>query len=108
MMSKYVQIVDFISNLVEKYERDDRDLPVFEEHLATLRNKLGTNGYTYLQVRDGTNIEIVKVSASNGTLLVTRGQENTTATAFPKGSCVEWKLTTSAVRDIVCQMDCCP
>lgn len=107
-MPKYVQVVDFISNLTEKFAKDDRDLPIFAEHLVSLANKLGNGGYTYLQVRDGTNIEIVKVSADNGRLLVTRGQENTEATTFPKGSCIEWKLTTTAVRDIVCQMDCCP
>ena len=107
-MTKYVQVVDFISNLTEKYTKDDRDLPIFPEHLALLANKLGNGGYTYLQLRDGTNIEIIKVSANNGNLLVTRGQEITKATTFPKGSCIEWKLTTSAVRDIVCQMDCCP
>ena len=89
-MSKYVQVVDFISNLTEKYTKDDRDLPIFPEHLVALTNKLGNGGYTYLQLRDGTNIEIVKVFASDGKLLVTRGQENTEATTFPKGSCIEW------------------
>lgn len=104
----YKQSVDFISNLTDKFEATDTDLPIFEEHLAKLRNVLGTAGYTFLQIKDGTNIEIIKVKETNGNLSVTRGLEQTTPTTFPKGSCVMWVLTSSAVRDIVCQMDCCP
>ena len=104
----YKQIVDFISNLTEKYEDTATDLPIFEEHLSKLRAVLGTSGYTYLQIKDGTNVEIVKVQANNGNLSVVRGLEQTSATTFPKGSCITWVMTSSAVRDIVCQMDCCP
>lgn len=106
--SYYKQSVDFISNLTDKFEATDTDLPIFDEHLAKLQNVLGSAGYTYLQIKDGTNIEIIKVQETNGNLSVTRGLEQTTPTTFPKGSCVMWVLTSSAVRDIVCQMDCCP
>ena len=104
----YVQMVDFISNLTEKYADVDKDLPIFEEHVGILKEKLGANGYTYLMIKDGTNIEIIQVKSNDGNLSVTRGLEQTTTKTFPKGSCVKWALTSSAVRDIVCQMDCCP
>ena len=104
----YKQIVDFISNFTDKYEDTATDLPIFEEHLSKLRSVLGASGYTYLQIKDGTNVEIVKVQSNNGNLSVVRGLEQTTPTTFPKGSCIMWAMTSSAVRDIVCQMNCCP
>lgn len=104
----YRQIVDFISNLTDKYEDTATDLPIFEEHLSKLRSVLGTSNYTYLQIKDGTNVEIIKVQSNDGNLSVVRGLEQTSATTFPKGSCITWVMTSSAVRDIVCQMDCCP
>lgn len=104
----YVQIIDFISNITDKFADTDTDLPLHEEHLAKLRSRLGQSGYTYLQIKDGTNLEVVKVSSVGGSLIVVRGLEQTVAATFPKGSCVQHVLTATAVRDIVCQMDCCP
>ena len=104
----YVQIVDFISNLTEKFADVDTDLPIHEQHLSKLRERLGMSNYTFLQIKDGSNVEIIKVSSFGGKLSVTRGLETTVAKTFPKGSCVQHILTSTAVRDIVCQMDCCP
>lgn len=105
---KYVQIIDFLSNLVDKFADVDTDLPIHEQHLSKLKSRLGDNGYTYLQIKDGTNLEIIKVVSQNGTLSVVRGLEQTIPKTFPNGSCVQHILTATAVRDIVCQMDCCP
>ena len=104
----YIQIVDFVSNLIDKFTDTDTDLPIYEEHLSKLRNRLSVSGYTYLTISDGTNLEIIKVQSANGYLSVVRGLEQTTPHTFPKGSVVKWAMTSSAVRDIVCQMDCCP
>lgn len=104
----YVQIIDFISNLTAKLADTDTDLPIHEQHLALLRQRLGKDGYTYLQIKDGVFTEIIKVAMNGDKLLVTRGLEVTEAKTFPIGSCVQHVLTASAVRDIVCQMDCCP
>jgi hypothetical protein len=107
-MAKYVQVLDFVSNLTEKYEDTDIDLPVYPEHVAMLKQRLGSDGYTYLQLRDGYNTEVIKVAIVSGNLIVTRGVELTKAKVFPKGSLINWVMTSSAVRDIVCQMPCCP
>lgn len=107
-MTKYVQVAGFRSQLVDKLADVDTDLPIFEQHLTQLRNRLSANGdYTFLKVLDGTNIEYIRVENNDG-LLVTRGLEQTNPTTFPVGSCVSWELTPTAVRDIVCQMPCCP
>ena len=54
---------------------------------------LPTAGYFYTTIRSGALREVVKVTKVTGdTLTVERGLDNTTAQAFPTGSCleVEW------------------
>lgn len=104
----YEQYVGFISNLTDKLADVDTDLPIHEQHLALLRNRITDGKYTFLKILDGTNVEYIKVSNTGGALSVERGLELTTPTTFPVGSCVKWELTPTAVIDIVCQMACCP
>lgn len=108
MLQKYVGIVGFKSTLVAKLADIDADLPVFEEHLSALRARLGATGYTYLEVKDGYNTEIIKVMSVCGNIEIERGLESTDPHTFPKGSYIGWAMTPSAIRDIVCQMECCP
>lgn len=107
MNATYEQFAGFISNLVEKYADVDTDLPIHEQHIAALRNRITDGKYTHLKLFDGTNIEYIKVSNTGGALVVERGIELTTPKTFPVGSCVKWELTPTAVRDIICQMECC-
>lgn len=104
----YIGIAGFISNLVEKYQDTNRGLPIAEEHKGLLLSRLGYGGYTYLEIMDGTQIEYIKVSNISGELVADRGLETTEPKTFPIGSCVKWVLTPMAVRDIICQMECCP
>lgn len=104
----YEQYAGFISNLIAKLGDNDKDLPIYEEHIALLKNRLANDKYTYLKILDGTNIEYIKVSNVNGSLVIERGYELTSPKTFPVGSCVKWEITPTAVRDIVCQMSCCP
>lgn len=105
----YIQIIDFNSKLIEKLDKVDTDLPVFEEHLSKLKSRLGDKNHTYLIIKDGSlNSEIIKVLTQDGKLSIIRGLEQTDATTFPKGACVTHILTSTAVREIVCQMECCP
>lgn len=108
MSNTYEQYAGFISNLTDKLADIDTDLPIHEQHLALLRSRLNGGKYTFLKILDGTHIEYVKVINQNGNLYLERGKELTTPTTFPVGSCVKWELTPTAVRDIVCQMPCCP
>lgn len=104
----YEHYAGFMSNLTSKLVDIDTDLPIYEQHLSLLRNRLSGDKYTFLKILDGTNIEYVKVINENGALRLERGMELTTPTTFPVGSCVKWELTPTAIRDIVCQMACCP
>lgn len=106
-MSNYKAVMDFSVNITEKLADIDTDLPIADNHYAKLSRDLG-GGYTFLSICDGVNTEIVKVSANGGKLFIERALENTEAHTFPVGSVVEYTLTPTAVRDIICQMDCCP
>lgn len=105
---KYTHYAGFISKLTDKFADVDTDLPIFEQHLSALKQRLGDGGYTYLKLLDGTYVEYIKVINQNGGLFVERGQEMTQARTFPIGTCVKWELTPQAVQDIICQMECCP
>lgn len=106
----YEQYAGFITNLTDKLADVDTDLPIHEQHLSLLKARLTIEGggYTYLKILDGTNVEYVKVIYDGSTLHMERGLEKTSPTTFPVGSCVKWELTPTAVRDIICQMPCCP
>lgn len=104
----YEHYAGFSSNLVDKLADIDTDLPIHEQHLALLKHRLSGEKYTFLKVYDGTKVEYIKVVNSDGRLYLERGMELTTPSTFPVGSCVKWELTPTAVRDIVCQMPCCP
>lgn len=104
----YEQFAGFKSELTATYADVDTDLPIHEQHLAALAKRLGKDKHTYLKLSDGTNIEFIQVLGTKDGITVKRGQEHTEAVTFPRGTCVSWELTQAAVREIVCQMDCCP
>jgi hypothetical protein len=106
---RYIQFAGFNSNTTDKLLDTDLDLPVYEQHLALLRKRLAADGdYTYLVLFDGTQTEVVQLTNHGGSLKLTRALEDTPAQSFPTGTCVRWEITPAAVRDIVCQMECCP
>lgn len=104
---KYEHYAGFITNLTDKFADVDSDLPIHEQHLAQLKNRITDGKYTFLKILDGTHTEYIKVSNRGGALFVGRGFELTAPKTFPIGSCVKWELTPTAVRDIICQMECC-
>lgn len=103
----YEPYAGFISNLTDKLVDVDTDLPIHEQHLAMLRQRISNGKYTYLKLLDGTNVEYIKVSNYDGALVVERGLELTEPKTFPVGTCIMWELTPTAIRDIICQMECC-
>lgn len=104
----YKGVAGFISNLTDKYQDTNTGLPIPDEHKGLLLNRLGDNNYTYLEIIDGTQIEYIRITNNGNNLIANRGIELTSPKTFPIGSCVKWVLTPMAVRDIICQMDCCP
>jgi hypothetical protein len=62
---------------------------------------LGAGEHFYCTFDDGTNNEIVKVTARSGnTLTIVRGVDNTTARAFASGDAAELRATSALLTDI--------
>lgn len=104
----YVSVIDFSVNTVVKLADIDTDIPVADDKLAILLAKIPAGSHTYLSVYDGVNTEVVKASNVYGKIFLERGQELTESHTFPIGSVIEHVMTPTAIREIVCQMDCCP
>lgn len=104
----YASVVSFSVNTVEKLADIDTDIPIADDKIALLLSGVPEGSHTYLSICDGVNTEIAKASNVYGKIVFERGQELTSAHTFPVGSVIEHIMTPSAIREIVCQMDCCP
>lgn len=73
-----------------------------------LFNALTSGNYVYITVNDSTTAEVMKYTSSgsvvNDTITVVRGQDNTTAKAFPSGACVAIQWDVAQVNDFVTQI----
>ena len=104
----YTALVSFSVNTTGKLADIDTDLPIADDKLSIMLTNLPEGAHTYLSVCDGFNTEIIKATNMYGRINVERGQELTEARTFPVGSVIEYIMTPTAIREIVCQMDCCP
>lgn len=68
---------------------------------------IGSGNYLYLTVEDGASVEIMKFTSTgvvvNDTITVERGQDGTSAKAFPAGACVKVAWNVAQVQDLVNQ-----
>lgn len=103
----YVAAVAFSVNTTDKLSDIDTDMPIADDKLALLLTAVPEGSHTYLSVCDGFNTEVIKASNIYGKISIERGQELTNAHTFPIGSVIEHVMTPSAIREIVCQMECC-
>lgn len=104
----YTSVVDFSVNTVVKFSDIDTDIPIADDKIAILLSRIPPGAHTYLSIYDGINTEIVKADNVYGKISLERGQELTESHTFPVGSVIEHTMTPTAIREIVCQMDCCP
>ena len=100
----------FSAMLNGKLDKDAVHLPVSEavaaDLLALLTDK---ESYIYLTIKGDTTFETVKARNEDGTLLLERGVEGTTAVLHPYGSCIVSVSPTviAAIKDLVCSHNCC-
>lgn len=79
------------------------DFIIYEQ----LLNQLADGNYSFLEIRDGNAIEIVKVSNVCGKIVLQRGAELTKPLAFRCGVGVAFIQTMQGVKDTICQMEDC-
>jgi hypothetical protein len=69
--------------------------------LQTVLGEAGTD-HTYLFVSDGVTVELIKVTQLNaGVMSVVRGQDGTSAHAFPIGSSMYFQMSGVAVSEMI-------
>lgn len=69
---------------------------------AYVEYQLGAEDWTYAQLGEAPDCEIVRISGtSNGNLLVTRGYDGTVGTAFPTGTEIKYFFGQQAVQDML-------
>ena len=107
-MNNYKAILDWSAVLFGKLDDVSQKLPVSIDAEAALLSKLADEDYTYLRISTADEVEIVKATNVGGVLVLERGVSGSSASVFPRGSCVTGIITAEAIRAIVCSMDCCP
>lgn len=103
----YKSLAGFVTRLTDNISYKSRHLPVPREDYDLLREKLADGDYSYLEIRDGKAIEIVKVINTCDRIVIERGAERTRTTAFRCGTGVSFTLTMQGIKDTVCQMERC-
>lgn len=84
----------------------DTLLPVTAASEEALCAALGSTDYTYLSLRDGVNVELVKATCVGGAIEIERAQGGTQAHAFAKGSCAAFEITDEGLRAMICETNC--
>ena len=97
----FVATYGFIASLTAQVSSGAGLLPVNPAIAASLNTTLA-GGFTYASLSDGVNFEIVKINSVSGSnLVVTRGQDGTTPSAFPEGSCLRFIWTAEGIGAVV-------
>lgn len=107
MNGKYTPLAGFVARLTDNLARTDRHLPIDDTGYRLLLSSLADGDYSFLEIRDGNAIEVVKATNVCGKLVIDRGAERTKSHAFRCSTGVYFTQTMQGVKDTVCQMDEC-
>lgn len=100
-------LLPFEATLNAPLTADSQYLTISTADMSRLLAQVPAGESTLLVIRDGVYSEEVLATNQDGTIILTRGQGNTTARKFPYGSYVCFQVTVSVVRYIMCNEDCC-
>lgn len=99
--------VKFAATLNARLDAGDLTLPLSTNDEARLRAAIPADDYTWLVLREPTGTEIIKVTNTCDTLLLSRGEDDTDARNFPRGTCVRFEMVPAIVKDLICNYNCC-
>ena len=101
----YIPLAGFVARLTENISWKTRHLPIEQNNHDFLLGQLADEDYSFLEIRDGNAIEIVKVLNVCDKIVIERGAEQTRPLAFRCGTGVAFTITMQGVMDTVCQME---
>lgn len=99
-----VPLTGFTGTLAAPLMAADTSISLANGATGQLVAQLADEGYAFLYVHDATGAEVVKVSVYGSALTLARGE---TPRSFPKGTCVDGRVTYDGVKDLICNFDCC-
>ena len=102
---KYIPLAGFVARLTENITYKTRHLPIDESSYQLLLDNLADDDYSFLEIRDGNAIEVVKVVNVCDKIMIERGAEQTRPQSFRCGIGVAFVQTMQGVKDTVCQMN---
>lgn len=102
---KYISLAGFVTRLTENITYKTTHLPIDEVSYHILLDNLAEGDYSFLEIRDGNAIEVVKVINFCDKIVIERGQELTKPLSFRCGIGVAFVQTMQGVKDAVCQMN---
>lgn len=103
----YVPLAGFVANLTKNINYKTAFLPIENNKHQLLLEKLADGDYSFLEIRDGNAIEVVKVINFCDKIVIERGAELTKPLSFRCGATVSFIQTMQGVKDAVCQAESC-
>lgn len=103
----YVDLAGFATRLTDNLSWKAPFFSIPEEDYEHLLDWLEDEDYSFLQIRDGNAIEVVRVINVCDRIVIQRGAELTRPLAFRCGAHVSFVITKTGIEDKVCQMDNC-
>lgn len=100
----YVPLAGFVTRLTDSIDEKARYFPVPSKDYDFVLYELLDDDHSFLEIRDGNAIEIVKVTNFCGRIMIERGVEKTQPLAFRCGVGVAFIQTMQGVKDTLCQM----
>lgn len=107
-MYAYLGIQNFVASLQAPLAADDVTPRLRFDLAARLCAALANGSHTYLALWCPGAFEIVRARCEQGTIVLDRGQDGTSAQPFPVGACLEWRMLGAAVTDLAGQVMACP
>ena len=101
----YKPLAGFVTRLTENITYKTTYLPIDEVSYQILLNNLAEGDYSFLEIRDGNVIEVVKVINFCDNIVIERGEELTMPLSFRCGIVVAFVQPMQGVKDPVCQMN---
>lgn len=93
-------------SLSDRLDAGDTYLPLTAADLAKLTAIVPSGESIYLTITDDLNKEYVLATSNAGTVTIERGVDST-ATTFPRGSCVFFENSVPVTKYLVCNYECC-
>lgn len=103
----YIPLAGFVTRLTDNITYKTRYLPVSQADYDYLLDKLADDDHSFLEIRDGNAIEVVKVINVCDRIMIERGAEQTRPQSFRCGIGVAFTQTMQSVKDTICQMEHC-